>query len=64
MSAPLLTGVHELGGEPAVSVGDRGLAYGELREVAAALAAELQGAERVAVWAEWTLDVRTPPFGL
>ena len=52
----LLTGVHELGPEPAVSVAGRGLAYGELREAAAALAHELQGAERVAVWAESTLE--------
>ena len=49
-------GVHELGGEPAVSVGDRGLSYGELREAAAALAAQFEGAERVAVWAESTLE--------
>jgi malonyl-CoA/methylmalonyl-CoA synthetase len=52
----LLTGVHELGPEHAVSVGGRGLAYGELREAAAALARELQGVERVAVWAESTLE--------
>jgi malonyl-CoA/methylmalonyl-CoA synthetase len=56
MSAPLLAGVHELDGEPAVSLGGRGLAYGELREAAAALVAELRGAERVAVWAESTLE--------
>ena len=55
-SRPLLAGVHELGSEPAVSVGGRGLAYGELREAAAALAAELEGVERVAVWAESTLE--------
>ena len=56
MSEPLLTGVHELGPEPAISVGGRGLSYGELREVAAALAAQLEGVERVAVWAESTLE--------
>ncbi len=56
MSGPLLTGVHELGGEPAVSVGGRGLSYGELREAAAALATQFDGAERVAVWAESTLE--------
>ena len=48
--------VFERGGEPAVSVGDRGLSYGELREAAAALAAQFDGAERVAVWAESTLE--------
>jgi malonyl-CoA/methylmalonyl-CoA synthetase len=56
VSSPLLTGVHELGGEPAVSVGDRGLSYGELREAAAAVARQFEGAERVAVWAESTLE--------
>ncbi len=56
VSGPLLTGVHELDGEPAVSVGDRGLSYGELREAAAALAKAFEGAERVAVWAESTLE--------
>jgi malonyl-CoA/methylmalonyl-CoA synthetase len=56
MNRPLLMGVHELGPEPAVSVAGRGLAYGELREVAAALATGLRGAERVAVWAESTLE--------
>jgi malonyl-CoA/methylmalonyl-CoA synthetase len=56
LSAPLLAAVHERGPEPAVSVGGRGLTSGELRAVAAALAAELAGAERVAVWAESTLE--------
>jgi malonyl-CoA/methylmalonyl-CoA synthetase len=56
VSGELLTGVHELDGEPAVSVGDRKLSYGELREAAAALAAQFDGAERVAVWAESTLE--------
>ncbi len=56
MGSPLLTGVHELDGKPAVSVGDRGLSYGELRESAAALAAQFDGARRVAVWAESTLE--------
>jgi malonyl-CoA/methylmalonyl-CoA synthetase len=48
--------VFEGGGKPAVSVGDRGLSYGELRESAAALAAQFDGAQRVAVWAESTLE--------
>ena len=51
-----MRGVHELDGEPAVSVGDRGLTYGELREAAAAVAKHFDGAERVAVWAESTLE--------
>ena len=48
--------VFEGGGDPAVSVGDRGLSYGELREAAAAVAERFDGAERVAVWAESTLE--------
>ena len=52
----LLAGVYELGPEPAVSVAGRGLTYGELREAAAAVARELDGASRVAVWAEPTLE--------
>ena len=52
----MLDKVLEGGGEPAVSVGDRGLSYGELREAAAAAANRFEGAERVAVWAESTLE--------
>ena len=52
----MLDRVFEGGGEPAVSVGDRGLSYGELREAAAAVAKHFEGAERVAVWAESTLE--------
>jgi malonyl-CoA/methylmalonyl-CoA synthetase len=52
----MLDKVLEGGGEPAVSVGDRGLSYGELREAAAALAKHFDGAARVAVWAESTLE--------
>ncbi|HEX3803481.1 MAG TPA: acyl-CoA synthetase [Solirubrobacteraceae bacterium] len=52
----MLTGVRELDGEPAVSVAGAALSYGELREAAAAVALQLRGAERVAVWAEPTLD--------
>jgi malonyl-CoA/methylmalonyl-CoA synthetase len=56
MTTPLLPPVRERSSEPAVSVAGRGLAYGELREAAAALAVRLEGAERVAVWAESTLE--------
>jgi malonyl-CoA/methylmalonyl-CoA synthetase len=56
MLAPMLAGVYELDSRPALSVAGRGLAYGELREAAAALADELRGAGRVAVWAEPTLE--------
>jgi malonyl-CoA/methylmalonyl-CoA synthetase len=56
MGDPLLPPVHELGDRPAVSVSGRGLSYGELREAAAAVAREFEGAERVAVWAESSLE--------
>ena len=52
----LLPPVRELGDEPAVSVAGAGLTYAELRGAAAAVAAEIQGATRVAVWAESTLE--------
>lgn len=48
--------IHELGDEPAVRVGDRALTYAELRGAAGAVAAELAGRRRVAVWAEPTLE--------
>src|SRR5438046_4555985 len=56
MATSLLGPVHELGDRPAVSVAGRGLTYRELRGAAAALAADLEGAGRVAVWAESTLE--------
>ena len=52
----LLEPVHELGDEPAVRVGDRALSYAELRAAAGAVASDLAGAQRVAVWAEPTLE--------
>ncbi len=48
--------VHSLGDQPAVRVGDRALTYAELRGAAAAVAADLGEARRVAVWAEPTLE--------
>lgn len=55
MSA-LLDPVHSLGDQPAVRVGDRALTYAELRGAAGAVARDLGGAGRVAVWAEPTLE--------
>ncbi|MEV3991058.1 acyl-CoA synthetase [Streptomyces sp. NPDC049837] len=43
-------------GRPALRFGDRSLTYGELRAAASSLAARLDGAERVAVWATPTLE--------
>ena len=56
MTTPLLAPVHELDAQPAVSVGDRAMTYRELRESAAAFAADVRGAERVAVWADSSLE--------
>jgi malonyl-CoA/methylmalonyl-CoA synthetase len=52
----LLPPVRELGDAPAVSVAGTGLGYAELRSAAAAVAAQVAGARRVAVWAESTLE--------
>jgi malonyl-CoA/methylmalonyl-CoA synthetase len=56
MGGHLLPPLHELGDEPAVRVGERGMSYRELREAAAGVAHRLRGVERVAVWAEPTLE--------
>jgi malonyl-CoA/methylmalonyl-CoA synthetase len=52
----MLTGVFEQDAEPALAIGGHELTYGELRAAAAASAARFQGAERVAVWAQPTLE--------
>ena len=54
--APVLTAVTELDGPEAVSIAGQALAYGELREAAAAVAAKLEGAIRVAVWVQPSLE--------
>ena len=56
MTTPLLAPVHELDAQPAVSVGDRAMTYRELREAAAAFAADIRRAGRVAVWADSSLE--------
>ncbi len=60
----LLPPVRELGDEPAVSVAGAGLTYAELRGAAAAVAADVAGAERVAVWAESTLETIVAAVGV
>jgi malonyl-CoA/methylmalonyl-CoA synthetase len=47
----------------AVRFGGRGLTYGQLRAAASALAAELEGADRVAVWAEPELETAVAVIG-
>src|SRR6476646_8986017 len=51
MSEALLPSVVDGRDAEAIRFGDRALTYAQLRGVAAAVAARLQGAERVAVWA-------------
>ncbi len=60
----LLPPVRELGDAPAVSVGGTGLTYEQLRGAAAAVAADVAGAERVAVWAESTLETIVAAVGV
>src|SRR5918993_5738180 len=64
MPASLLPPVRELGDEPAVSVAGTGLSYAELRGAAAAVAAQVAGARRVAVWAEATLETIVAAVGV
>ena len=53
---PLLPPLHERGSEPALSVAGRGLSYADLRGAAGAVARRVEGAERVGVWAESSLE--------
>ena len=55
-AGPLLPPLHELDHEPALRFADQTLSYGELREAAGAVAAQVGGAQRVGVWAESTLE--------
>ncbi len=53
---PLLRPLHERDDELAIRVGERALTYAELRGAAGAVARAVAGHERVAVWAEPTLE--------
>jgi len=64
MPAPLLPPVRELGDAPAVWVAGTGLTYAELRGAAGAVAAEVADADRVAVWAEPTLETIVAAVGV
>jgi malonyl-CoA/methylmalonyl-CoA synthetase len=52
----LLAPVRDLGDQPAVAVGERALSYAELRAASAAVAAQLGGVRRAAVWATPSLE--------
>lgn len=51
-----MTRLRELESEPAVTVGERTLNYAQLRAAAGAVASELEGVRRAAVWSENTLE--------
>jgi malonyl-CoA/methylmalonyl-CoA synthetase len=53
---PLLPPLHERDREAALRVGDHEFSYGDLRGAAGAVARRVEGAERVGVWAESTLE--------
>jgi malonyl-CoA/methylmalonyl-CoA synthetase len=52
----LFPGLSDPPEKPALRFPERTLSYAELRDAAAAVAARVQGAERVAVWAQPTLE--------
>jgi malonyl-CoA/methylmalonyl-CoA synthetase len=63
MSEPLFPPLHDPYDREAVRIGDRALSYPELSRAAAAVAARLAGASRVAVWAEPTLELCVAVLG-
>ena len=57
MSERLFPSLHDPDDREAIRIGDRALSYAELSHTAAGLASRLAGANRVAVWAEPTLEL-------
>ena len=57
MSGPLFPRLNSPDNGEAIRIGDAALTYAELAGAAAAVARRLEGAERVAVWAEPTLEL-------
>jgi malonyl-CoA/methylmalonyl-CoA synthetase len=57
MSESLFPPLHSPDDREAMRIGDRALSYAELGRAGAAVAAQLAGASRVAVWAEPTLEL-------
>ncbi|HEV3391863.1 MAG TPA: AMP-binding protein [Solirubrobacteraceae bacterium] len=57
MSEPLFPSLADPDGREAIRIGDAALTYEQLARAAAATALELDGAGRVAVWAEPTLEL-------
>jgi malonyl-CoA/methylmalonyl-CoA synthetase len=63
VSGPLFPRLDSPDDGEAIRVGDATLGYAELAGAAAAVAARLEGAERVAVWAEPTLELCVAVLG-
>ena len=57
MSEPLFPPLQSPGRDEAIRIGDEALTYAELAAAASVVAHRLAGAERVAVWAEPTLEL-------
>ena len=62
-AGPLLPPLHELDDEPALRFAHQTLSYGELREAAGAVAAQVGEAQRVGIWAESTLEASVGVVG-
>jgi len=60
---PLFPALHDPPATEAIRFGARALGYGELARAVAAVAAQVRGADRVAVWAEPTLETALAILG-
>ncbi len=63
MTEPLFPSLADRGDREAIRIGDAALTYRELAGAATATAGQLQGAGRVAVWAEPTLELAIAVVG-
>ena len=63
MPEPLLPSLADPDSREAIKIGDDALSYRELAGAAAATAHELEGAQRVAVWAQPTLELAIAVVG-
>jgi malonyl-CoA/methylmalonyl-CoA synthetase len=63
MGEPLFPPLHNPDDREAMRIGDGALSYAEVSRAAAAMAARLAGASRVAVWAEPTLELCVAVLG-
>jgi malonyl-CoA/methylmalonyl-CoA synthetase len=63
MTEPLFPSLADPDGREAIRIGDDSLSYRELADAAAVTADRLQGARRVAVWAEPTLELTIAVVG-